>query len=53
MQLPLTAVEEIIDKVYNDGSEPKMSLANLFVDIADNMDDAADALDENIFKYEL
>ena len=51
--LPLTGIEEIIDKVYNDGTQPKMTLANLFVDIADNMDDAADALDENIFKYEL
>ena len=53
MALPLTAIEEVIDKVYNDGTQPKMTLANLFVDIADNMDDAADALDENIFKYEL
>ena len=53
MALPLTAIEEVIDRVYNDGTQPKMTLANLFVDVADNIDDAADALDENIFKYEL
>ena len=53
MMLPLTAIEEVIDKVYNDGTQPKMTLANFFVDVADNIDDAADALDEKIFKYEL